>query len=210
MITLHHLNNSRSQRVLWLLEELDVDYDIKHYSRDPKTRRAPPALKAVHPLGRAPVIEHDDNIIAETGAIIEYIIRVRGNGKFKPEIGTPEYNNYIHFLHYGEGSAMFPLLLSMFTSLLGDAAAPLSPIINSEMKTHFDYMEYHLTGNKYFAGDELTGADFQMSFPLEAAKTHGRLLGYDACLDFVNRIQSRPAYLRALEKGGHYDYGPKV
>ena len=209
MITLHHLNNSRSQRVLWLLEELKLDYEVKFYTRDPKTGRAPPSLKAVHPLGRAPVIEHNDQVIAETGAIIEYIIHEKGADILLPTPGSDEHILYTHFLHYGEGSAMFPLLLSMYVGYLGDAGAPLSAIINHEMKTHFDYMEYHLTGHKYFAGDNLSGADFQMIFPLEAAKSHGRLLGYDACLDYVNRIQSRPAYLRALERGGHYDYGPK-
>lgn len=210
MITLHHLNNSRSQRVLWLMEELELEYKIKHYKRDPKTGRAPTSLKAVHPLGRSPVIEHGENIIAETGAIIEYIIEAHGNGRLIPKRGTPEYYNYIHFLHYGEGSAMFPLLLSMYTSYLGEAAAPLAPVISNEMKTHFDYIEYHLTGHEYFAGDELTGADFQMIFPLETAKTHGRLLGYTACIEFVDKMQARPAYLRALKKGGHYDYGPKI
>ncbi|MCF6221080.1 MAG: glutathione S-transferase, partial [Robiginitomaculum sp.] len=200
MITLHHLNNSRSQRVLWLMEELELEYKIKHYSRDPKTRRAPPSLKTVHPLGRAPVIEHGDNIIAETGAIIEYIIEARGNGRFIPKAGTQEDYNYIHFLHYGEGSAMFPLLLSMYTSYLGEAAAPLAPIISAEMKTHFDYIEYHLTAHKYFAGNEMTGADFQMIFPLEAAKSHGRLLGYTACIEFVDKMQARPGWPEA-------DYG---
>jgi len=209
MITVHHLNNSRSQRVLWLLEELGLEYTIKHYSRDPKTGRAPPALKAVHPLGRAPVIECGKEIIAETGAIIEYLIRERGDGRFLPKAGSPEYNNYVHFLHYGEGSAMLPLLLSMYTAYLGEAAAPLAPVINHEMKTHFDYIEYHLTGHTYFAGEEMSGADFQMIFPLEAAKSHGRLLGYTACIEFVDKMQARPAYLRALEQGGHYDYGPK-
>ncbi len=209
MITLHHLNNSRSQRVLWLLEELGLEYEIKYYQRDPKTGRAPPALKAVHPLGRSPVIEHNNRIIAETGAIIEYIIREKGAEQLLPTRGSEAYDLYQHFLHYGEGSAMFPLLLSQYVSYLGEAGAPLLPIINKEMKTHFDYMEYHLTGHKYFAGETLSGADFQMIFPLEAAKTHGRLTGYEACLDFVDRIQARPAYLRALDKGGHYDYGPK-
>ena len=208
MITVHHLNNSRSQRVLWLLEELGLDYKIKHYERDPKTGRAPKSLKAIHPLGRSPVIEHNDKIIAETGAIIEYIINEKGADHFKPKPGTNDYYLYIHFLHYGEGSAMFPLLLSKYVSYLQEAGQPLHAIINDEMKKHFDYIEYHLTGHKYFAGDKISGADIIMSFPLEAAKSHGRLLGYEACLDFVDRMQKRPAYLRALKRGGHYDYGP--
>lgn len=208
MITVHHLNNSRSQRVLWLLEELGLDYEIKHYTRDPKTGRAPSSLKLVHPLGRSPIVTFRDKVIAETGAIIEYIIHEHGNGRLIPPAGTEAYGNYIHFLHYGEGSAMLPQLLLLYTSYLGDAAAPILPIIHQELKVHFDYMEYHLTGHTYFAGDELSGADIQMVFPLEAAKKHGRLLGYDACIDFVNRMQERPAYLRALKRGGHYDYGP--
>ncbi len=210
MITVHHLNNSRSQRVLWLLEELGLEYEIKHYARDPKTGRAPLSLKTVHPLGRSPVITFRDKTIAETGAIIEYIIREHGDGRLIPKSGTQAFDNYIHFLHYGEGSAMLPQLLLLYTSYLGEAAAPLLPIINHEMKTHFDYIEYHLTGHKYFAGDEISGADIQMVFPLEAAKSHGRLLGFSACIDFVDRMQSRPAYLRALKRGGHYDYGPKA
>jgi len=209
MITVHHLNNSRSQRVLWLLEELDLEYEIKYYERDPKTRRAPPSLKAVHPLGRAPVLTDGDKTIPETGAIIEYVIRQHGNGRLAPKAGTDAYDKYIQFLHYAEGSVMFPQLLALYTGLLGDAAAPIQPIIANEMKVHFDYIEYHLTGHEYFAGDELSGADIQMVFPLEAAKKHGRLKGYDACIDFVDRMQARPAYL-ALKRGGHYDYGPKV
>lgn len=209
MLTVHHLNNSRSQRVLWLLEELGLEYNIKHYSRDPKTGRAPPALKSVHPLGKAPVLEHGEKTIAETGAIIEYVIRVFGNGKLIPEFGTNAYDDFIYFLHYGEGSAMFPQLLALYASFLGEAADPLQPIINRQMKDHFDFIEYHLISRNYFAGDALTGADIQMIFPLEAAKSHGRLLGYTACIDFVDRMQARPAYRAALAKGGHYDYGPK-
>lgn len=208
MITVHHLNNSRSQRVLWLLEELELDYKIKHYSRDPKTGRAPASLKTVHPLGRSPIVTYRGKTIAETGAIIEYVIHEHGNGRLSPPQDSQAYRHYIHFLHYGEGSAMLPQLLQLYTSYLGEAAAPLQPIINHEMKTHFDYMEYHLTGHTYFAGDELSGADIQMVFPLEAAKKHGRLKGYAACLDFVERMHTRPAYLRALKRGGHYDYGP--
>ena len=192
------------------MEELELEYDIKHYERDPKTRRAPPSLKAIHPLGRAPVITDGDKTIAETGAIIEYIIRVHGGGKLVPEIGTDAYNDYVQFLHYAEGSVMFPQLLALYTGLLGEAAAPLQPVISSEMKVHLDFIEYNLTRKPYFAGDELSGADIQMVFPLEALKKHGRLKGYDACIEFVDRMQARPAYLRALKRGGHYDYGPKV
>lgn len=208
MLTVHHLDNSRSQRVLWLLEELTLPYEISHYKRDPKTRRAPPALKSVHPLGRAPIITDGEKTIVETGAIIEYILRNYGQGQLVPEIGTPQYDLYIQFLHYAEGSVMFPMLLSLYAGFLGEASAPLQPVIMSEMKVHFDYIEYHLIGHEYFAGDSFSGADIQMLFPLELAKKHGRLKGYESCISFVDRMQARPAYLAALERGGHYDYGP--
>jgi len=192
------------------LEELALSYEIKHYSRDPKTGHAPPSLKLIHPLGRAPVLQDGDITVAETGAIIDYITRTYGVGRLIPPPGGKAYNDYIHFLHFGEGSAILPQLLALYTSFLGDASAPLQPIINREMKKNFDYIEYHLTRREYFAGEQLSGADIQMVFPLEAAKTHGRLVKYPACLDFVERMHARPAYLKALKRGGHYDYGPKV
>jgi len=208
MITVHHLNNSRSQRVLWLLEELDLKYEIRRYQRDPNTNRAPQELKTVHPLGKSPVITDGDKVIAETGAIVEYILREHGKGRLVPDQGSDDFDNYQHFLHYAEGSAMIPFLLALYTSFLGDAAAPLNPIIMAEIKTQLDYIEYHLIGHEYFAGDEISGADIMMIFPLEAAKARGRLLGYDACIDYVEKIHKRPAYLRALEKGGDYAFGP--
>lgn len=210
MLIVHHLNNSRSQRILWLLEELEVEYEIKHYSRDPDTNRAPAELKAVHQLGKSPVLEDGDLIVAETGAIIVYILDKYGNGRLRPEKGTQEYVDYVHFLHFAEGSAMLPLLLALYTGYLGEASAPLQPVIMNEMKAIFDYCEYQLISNEYFAGDELTGADIQMIFPLEAAKARGRLKGYEACNEYVEKIHKRPAYLRALEKGGAYAYGPKT
>lgn len=209
MLTVHHLNNSRSQRILWMLEELGVEYDIKYYQRDPDTNRAPAELKAIHPLGKSPVIEDGELVVAETGAIIVYLLDKYGEGRFRPEKGTQAYVDYVHFLHFAEGSAMLPLLLSLYTSYLGDAAAPIQPMIMAEIKGILDYCEYALTRNEYFAGDELTGADFQMIFPLEAAKARGRLHGYEACNDYVEKIHKRPAYLKALEKGGEYAYGPK-
>lgn len=209
MIIVHHLNNSRSQRILWLLEELEVEYDIRHYERDPDTNRAPIELKAIHPLGKSPVIEDGENIIAETGAIIVYILDKYGKGRLRPEDDTQDYYDYVHFLHFAEGSAMLPFLISLYTGYLGDAAAPLQPMIMTEIKGVLDYCEYRLIRNEYFAGETLTGADIQMIFPLEAAKAHGRLLGFDACTAFVERIHKRPAYLRALERGGDYAYGPR-
>ncbi|WP_418153033.1 glutathione S-transferase [Litorimonas sp. RW-G-Af-16] len=210
MLIVHHLNNSRSQRILWLLEELEIEYEIKHYERDPETNRAPAELKAVHQLGKSPVIEDGDLIVAETGAIIVYILDKYGSGKLRPEKGTQDYVDYVHFLHFAEGSAMLPLLLSLYTGFLGDAAAPIQPMIVAEIKGILDYCEYQLISSDYFAGDELTGADIQMIFPLEAAKARGRLIGYEACNEYVNKIHARPAYLRALEKGGNYAYDPKT
>lgn len=209
MLTLHHLNNSRSQRLIWLLEELEVPYEIRFYERDPHTQRAPSELKAIHPLGKSPVIEDGDNVIAETGSIIVYILDKYGNGRLRPEKDTEDYYNYVHFLHFAEGSAMLPLLLALYTGFLGEAADPIQPLIMQEIKGVLDYCEYHLIRNEYFAGDELTGADIQMIFPLEAARARGRLKGYDACNEFVDKIHARPAYLRALKKGGDYAYGPK-
>lgn len=209
MLTLHHLNNSRSQRILWLLEELDVTYDIRHYERDPDTSRAPAELKAIHPLGKSPVITDGDNVVAETGAIIVYILDNYGDGRLRPEPGTDEYLNYVHFLHFAEGSAMLPFLLALYTGFLGEAAAPLNPLIMQEIKGVLDYCEYHLIGHEYFAGDELSGADIQMIFPLEAARARGRLKGYEACQEYVDKIHMRPAYLKALARGGDYAYGPK-
>ncbi len=210
MITVHHLNNSRSQRILWLLEELGSDYEIKRYERDKTTNRAPAELKAIHPLGKSPVITDGDNVIAETGAIVEYILENHGEGRFIPEAGTEDYLLYRHFMHYAEGSAMLPFLLALYTGYLGEAAAPLTPIIMNEIKAQLDYIEYHLIRSHYMVGDELTGADFMMIFPLEAAKARGRLLGYDACVEYVEKIHKRPAYLKALEKGGDYAFGPDV
>ncbi len=209
MLTVHHLNNSRSQRVLWLLEELETPYEIRFYERDPHTQRAPAELKAIHPMGKSPVIEDGDNVIAETGSIIVYILDKYGNGRLRPEQGTQEYIDYVHFLHFAEGSAMLPFLLALYNGFLGEAGEPLHPLIMGEIKGVLDYCEYHLIRNSYFAGEELTGADIQMIFPLEAARVRGRLKGYDACLEYVEKIHKRPAYLRALEKGGDYAYGPK-
>jgi len=209
MLTVHHLNNSRSQRILWLLEELEVEYEIRHYTRDPDTNKAPPELKAIHPMGKSPVITDGDDVIAETGAIIVYILDKYGKGRLRPKEGSQDYIEYVHFLHFAEGSAMLPFLLALYTSFLGDAAAPLQPMILKEIKGVLDYCEYTLISSDYFAGDELTGADIQMIFPLEAANARGRLKGFDACNEYVAKIHKRPAYLRALERGGDYAYGPK-
>ena len=210
MLTVHHLNNSRSQRILWMLEELEVEYQIKHYQRDPATNRAPAELKAIHPLGKSPVIEDGDEIVAETGAIVVYLLDKYGKDRLRPAKDTQDYYDYVHFLHFAEGSAMLPFLLALYTGYLGEAAAPIQPLIMKDIKGVLDYCEYRLIRSEYFAGEALSGADIQMIFPLEAAKATGRLKGYDACIEFVDKIHKRPAYLRALERGGDYAYGPKT
>ena len=209
MLTVHHLNNSRSQRILWQLEEMGVDYDVKAYQRDPNTSRAPAELEAIHPLGKSPVIEHGDMVVAETGAIIVYLLDAFGGDDFRPAKGTQAYVDYVHFLHFAEGSAMLPLLLKLYTSFLGDASDPIQPMIMDEIRKVLDYCEYTLIRSEWFAGDALSGADFAMIFPLEAARARGMLKGYDACTEYVDKCWARPAYRRALERGGQYDYGPK-
>ncbi|HEX7389305.1 MAG TPA: glutathione S-transferase [Acidiphilium sp.] len=220
MIVVHHLNASRSQRILWLLEELGLDYEIRHYSRDPKTMLAPAGLRAVHPLGKSPVITDDGVTVAETGAIVEYIIEKYGDGRLIPPAGTDERRRYSYWLHYAEGSAM-PFLtmklifdempkhspffvrpvLRMIRRRIGDAY--LDPNIGA----HVRYWEDTLAASAWFAGGDLTGADIMMSFPVETANARGALRGnFSRVNAFLAAIHARPAWLRALEKGGPYPY----
>ncbi len=219
MITVHHLNNSRSQRILWLLEELGLNYDIKRYERDRKTMLAPPALRAVHPLGKSPVITDGELTIAESGAIVEYLIERYGAGRLAPAAGTAERLRYTYWLHYAEGSAMSPLLLKLVFDKIEKAPMPFfakpiaraisgkakSSFIEPQIRQHLDYLEGELGKSAWFAGDEFTGADIQLSFPLEAAAARG---GLDASrprlMNFLQRIHARPAYQRAIERGGEY------
>lgn len=207
MIKVHHLNNSRSQRVLWMLEELGLPYEIVPYQRDPTTRLAPESLKKIHPLGKSPVIEDDGLIVAESGAIIEFLARKYGQGKLTPKADTPAYVRYLHWMHYSEGSAMLPLMLALYVGRLGEAGAPLLPRIASEMGNHFGYMNIELAKNEYFAGPELTAADIQMSFPIEALGARNQLGAFPNLAKFLARIQARPAYQRALQRGGPYELG---
>ncbi len=202
MLTVHHLNDSRSQRVLWLLEELGTPYEIRHYARNATTRLAPPELMAVHPLGKSPVIEDDGLTVIESGAIVDYIIRRHGGGRLQPASGTGEYEVYNQWLHYAEGSAMLPLMLRLYTGRVGEAAAPLKPRIDSELANHLGYVNRSLEGRDYLLGSELTGADIQMSFVGEAARD--LRVQYPAMDAWVRRLQARPAYRRALERGGPY------
>ena len=209
MIKVHHLNNSRSQRILWFLEELGCEYEIVHYTRDLETNLAPDSLKEVHPLGKSPVIEDGGVKIAESGAATEYLARTYGNGEFSLTPDDADYNTYVEWLHYAEGSLMLPLLLRLYTSRLGDAAAPLAPRIQSEIANHFTYTAQGLGEKEFFAGGKLTGADIQMVFPLEAMHAQGGLAHWPNLAAYVDRIHARPAYQRALEQGGEYSMGPK-
>jgi glutathione S-transferase len=206
MIIVHHLENSRSQRVLWLLEELELPYDVRRYRRDPKSLRAPPELKRVHPLGRAPVIEDEGRTIAETGAIVEYLVEKSG-GKLGPPAKRDAVLRYRTFLHYAEGSMMPPLLALLVVNRLGLLGKPAKATIQQMMDDHLDWLEEELSTRDWFAGDEFTAADIMMSFPLEACRQRAGLEETRPHLiDWLERIHARPAYGAALQKGGPYAY----
>jgi len=206
MIIVHHLENSRSQRVLWLLEELELPYEIVRYERDKKTMLAPPALRRVHPLGKSPVIEDEGRVLAETGAVVEYLVE-KADGRLGPPANRDSVLRYRHFLHYAEGSMMPPLFGLLIVNRLGLLGRPARAPILKMLKRHFDWLEAELSGRDWFAGDEFTPADIMMSFPLEVSR--GRAgLGPDhpQLADWLERIHARPAYAEALRKGGPYAY----
>jgi len=205
MIVVHHLNDSRSQRILWLLEELGLPYEIKPYQRDAQTRLAPPELKKVHPLGKSPVITDGNRTIIESGAIIDYVIRRHGKGRLQPAPETPEYDEYVQWMHYAEGSAMLPLMLNLYTTRLGDAAAPLKPRIDGEIANHLAYIDGALKGRQFLLGDALTGADIQMSFVGEVAGAFGKRAQYPNLDAWTKRLHERPAFKKALDRGGAYN-----
>lgn len=220
MIVVHHLNNSRSQRVLWLLEELGLAYEVKRYERDAKTMLAPASLRAVHPLGKSPVISEEGVTVAESGAIVEYLLERHGGGRLIPPAGTPERRRFTYWLHYAEGSAMPPLLLALVFLRLPKNPMPffIRPIVRGvsrkvmaafvepQLKTHFDFMEGELAGREWFCGGEFTAADIQMSFVVEAGAARGALgSGRPRLQAWLERIHARPAWKRALEKGGPYE-----
>lgn len=208
MIVLHHLNDSRSQRILWLLEELGLGYEITHHQRDPKTRLAPPALLAVNPVGKSPVIVDDGKIVIESGAIIDYLIRRHGAGRLQPDPASDAYDSYQQWMHYAEGSAMLPLMMNLYVSRLGEAGAPLVPRIDSEIANHLGYVDRALADRSWLLGEEMSGADIQMSFIGEIAGQLGRLEVHPNLAAWVKRFQARPAYKKALEKGGPYRFAP--
>ncbi|MBD2513837.1 glutathione S-transferase [Nostoc sp. FACHB-973] len=207
MIIVHHLNNSRSQRVLWLLEELGIEYEIKFYERDPKTMLAPESLRQVHPLGKSPVITDGEITIAESGAIIEYLVNRYGNGRLVPASDTPEHLRYTYWLHYAEGSAMPLLVMRLVLNNFGEGDSNVvRGFVAPQIKLHFDYIESELRKSTWFAGEEFTAADIQMSFPLEVvAMLREDIENRPKLKEFIDRIHERPAYKRALERGGKYD-----
>ncbi|WP_299080216.1 glutathione S-transferase [uncultured Paraglaciecola sp.] len=225
MIVLHHLNNSRSQRILWLLEELNLEYQVKPYQRDSVTNLAPNTLTLIHPLGKSPIITDGEVTVAESGAIIEYLIGTYLNDKKDnqlrdPERGTEEHRQYTYWLHFAEGTLMPPFVAKLVLDKVRVSAKPFfvkmiaNKIVDQLMASYYgpiiaknmDYIESHLSHNKWFAGDELSGADIQMSFPLEAAVARGTTQEFPNITKFVETIHARPAYQAALEKGGKYDY----
>jgi glutathione S-transferase len=222
MITLHHLQNSRSQRVLWLLEELGVDYEIRRYERNPKTNLAPPELRDVHPLGKSPVITDGDRTLAESATIVEYLARTYGDDQWAPAPDAPNYWDFSYWMHFAEGSLMPPLLLKLvFTKIRTDSPFLVRPVaagiagevgrsfIDPQIETHFRFVDDHLAGHDWFAGETITAADIQMSFPLEAAVARGTVGDdYPNVVEYVRRFQARKAYRKALKAGGDYDYGP--
>lgn len=220
MIIVHHLNNSRSQRVLWLLEELGLTYEVKRYERDPETMLAPESLRVVHPLGKSPVITDGALTLAESGAIVEYLVDRYGEGRLIPAPGTPDRLQYTYWLHYAEGSAMPPLLLKLIFEMIETRPQPFfvrpiarmitsrvqSSFIEPQIAQHLNYLEAELEKSLWFAGNDFTAADVQMSFPLEAAAARAGLnSSRPNLMSFLQRIHARPAYQRALERGGTYE-----
>ena len=205
MIVVHHLNDSRSQRILWLLEEIGTPYEIKKYQRDAVTNLAPPELKEVHPLGKSPVVTDDGEVLAESGMIIDVLAR-RYGPDLTVDFASPLYPAYAHWLHFAEGSAMLPFLLALYTGRLGDAAAPLMPRITGEIMNHLSYVEGALAGKRSFVGDRLTGADIQMSFVGEIAKSQGALGMLPNMKAWLEGLHARPQWQTALEKGGPYRF----
>jgi glutathione S-transferase len=206
MIKVHHLNNSRSQRILWLLEELGLDYEIIHYERQP-IGLAPPELKAVHPLGKAPVVELDGQVVAESGAAVELIVQRHGGGRLAPPASSPDYVRYVEWLHYPEGSLALPSSMGLFGRVFGVDNPAYQAYVQSQMDLHLGYVAGALAGREFLVGGALTGADIQLTFSLQAVRRSKLLAPYPALGAYVERMEVRPAYLRALEKGGPFSLG---
>lgn len=210
MIEVHHLNQSRSHRVLWLLEELELEYEVVPYQRDAQTNLAPESLKAIHPLGKSPVVRDGDEVLFESGAILERLVQKHGKGRLAPSASSPDFVRYQQWLHYAEGSAMLPLLLKLYLGRLGDAAGPLLPRVHGEIENHVGYLDSQLEGREYFVGGELSAADIQLSFPIQLTRMLYGMDPFPNLANFLDRIAARPAYHRAVERGGVYALGPPV
>ncbi len=206
MLVVHHLNNSRSQRILWLLEELGLAYEITKYQRNPATMFAPPELKAVHPLGKSPVLSDGERLVIESGAIVDYLLRHYGDGRLQPATASADYDDYVQWLHFAEGSAMLPFLLKLYVSRLGDAGAPLHPRIEAEIANHLSFIDARLAGRDFLVGDALTGADIQMSFVGDVAGARAEHAAYPNVERWIRGLHRRPAWQVALEKGGAYAF----
>lgn len=204
MITVHHLHNSRSHRILWLMEELALPYAVEHYERHEKLF-APPAYQRLHGLGKAPVITDGDRVIAESGAIIEYVIEVHGGGRLRPPVGSDDWVRYLQWMHMIEGSVTLPFILGIYVGMLGEAGRPLHPRVHGEIERHFAFMEREMTGRDFVVGSDLTGADIQAAFIVESAALQGLLGDRPALLRYLALMQERPAYRRALARGGSHD-----
>ena len=202
MIEVHHLQASRSRRITWTLEELGQPYEVITYARDKVTNLAPPELQVIHPLGKAPILRDGAVTLIESGAIIDYLVRTYGHGKLTPAITSPDYNRYVQFLHYAEGSAMLPLMLKLYTGRLGEGGKPLHPRIESEMVTHLGWLNSELKGREWFVGKDLTGADINLSFVAQMAIRFAGRDAYPNLTAFVDRFEARPAYKRAIERSG--------
>lgn len=206
MLIVHHLNNSRSQRILWLLEELGLPYQIKAYTRDLQTNLAPPELKAIHPLGKSPVLQDSSQTMIESAAITDYILRHHGGGRLMPSPGTSAHEQYLEWLHFAEGSAMLPFLLALYTNALGDAAAPLKPRIEEQIGSHIAYLSARLGGHDWLIDNTLSGADIMMSFIAEIAAVQGLGAHFPNVLAYAKRIQARPAWAAAAAKTEPYNF----
>ena len=207
MLKVHHLNNSRSQRILWLLEELALPYEVVRYQRDAQTNLAPDSLRKIHLLGKSPVLEDGGTIVIESGAIIEYVVRRHGQGRLAPAESSPDWPRYLQLMHYAEGSAMLPVMLKLYLGRLGDAGAPLQPRVTSEIENHFGWLDSELAQADYFVGDAFSAADIQLSFAIQVARLLHGLQRLPNLARFLERMQARPAYQRALERGGPYAFG---
>ena len=208
MLEVHHLNNSRSQRVLWLLEELGLPYQIQHHQRDAQSNLAPESLKKIHALGKSPVLRDGETVVIESGAILEYLVRKYGKGRLAPaDPLSADGVRYLQLMHYAEGSAMLPVMLKLYAGRLGEAGAPLQPRIASELDTHLGWLDGLLAGREFFVGSDLTAADIQLSFVIQAGRMLYGLQKFPNLASFLDRIHARPAYKRGLEKGGPYAFG---